>query len=168
MKFLAKLANTVSVAVITSSNVVQKAALVLNEEKIQINREEELIVSAKRIKEMNEAQAEIQEKIKELKEQQAILDKYSKMFANKIKEEEANIVDGMNSLGLKEVVSLDTEVKLRKNPPHLVGEMDLELVPTEYVRVKKELNKRVLLEDLKQGKEIEGFSVGQGWSVDIK
>lgn len=108
--------------------------------------------------------------LEDLNEQEALenavailLDKYSKRkqrIKRGVETRKRVIHEVMNCAGIKSAPLPEATVSIKKQPPKVVV-VDETQVPDEYVKVKREIDKRALLDALKQG-DVAGAVLSNG------
>lgn len=75
----------------------------------------------------------------------------------------------MERIGSKRIQTKLGDISIRKTPAS-VNVLDEKAIPKEYISIKttESINKKLLLQDLKNGMTIEGVEISQGTSISIR
>jgi len=131
-------------------------------EAIQENFEEKSINITKIIK-MNEAEVDVIEtEIKRLKERQQVINNSNDRL-------KSYLYTHMTATGIDKIKSPLFTLSITKNPPK-TNVIDENLIPIDYKTFKTviSVDKKQILADLKEGKEIEGVKLVQDTKLTIK
>ena len=104
---------------------------------------------------------------KGLKEEEKRLADRRKAKENKISSLKEYVEGAMRSTGVFKVKGKVFTLAIQKNAPSVLIK-DLECIPNEYFKVKKEVDKTLLKEKLKEGQIIEGAELQQKESLRIR
>lgn len=105
--------------------------------------------------------------IKGLKEEEKRLADRRKSLENKIVNLKDYAEGSMRSTGITKIKGKVFTLNIQKNAPTVLIK-DLECIPNEYFKVKKEVDKTLLREKLKEGQAIEGVELRQTESLRIR
>lgn len=98
------------------------------------------------------------------------LTKRHQSLTNGIKSTKKYIQNEMLLAGLDKVKTTKITIGIQYNPHKLIGNEDMEFPPYEYIDVKSvtTLDKKRMIEDMKNGKVIEGFELIQEEGLRIR
>lgn len=103
-----------------------------------------------------------------IKKEKARLDKTQKTYENKVKYLKQYLQDAMQQTGKTKFKTNLFSFGIQKNPAS-VNITDVYAVPTQFREVQEpKLNKKAILEALKNGEEIAGAEIVQGESLRIR
>ena len=105
--------------------------------------------------------------VKGLKEEEKRLADRRKSLENKIQNLKDYAENAMRATGVKKVKGKVFTLNIQNNAPSVLIK-DLERIPNEYFKVKKEVDKTLLKEKLKEGQVIEGAELQQTESLRIR
>ena len=105
--------------------------------------------------------------VKGLKEEEKRLADRRKSLENKIQNLKDYAENAMRATGVKKVKGKVFTLNIQNNAPSVLIK-DLERIPNEYFRIKKEVDKTLLKEKLKEGQVIEGAELQQTESLRIR
>lgn len=131
----------------------------LTEEELELIAEteeklkEKIIAYGYRAQKMDQAAELVQAEADALKKQAKAMEERAKVFSNNADRMRASMQKVMLGHNLKTLKAPFLTVSLRKKPAKIVEpeNLNIEEVPAKYVRVKKELNRKDLLADMKKG-----------------
>lgn len=130
-------------------------------ESIQESIEDKVENTAKVIKSIEADVQAIKEEEKRLKERRQALEKKIDSIKDYLKEQ-------LEKAGIDKVKRPTITVSIQKNPPS-VKVIDEKLIPSSFMIAKApELDKKAVLEKLKDGEEVPGVELFQGRSLRIK
>lgn len=98
----------------------------------------------------------------------ALSDRYkarAKDFSDRAGRARSALLQFMGEIGETKLVLPEATVSVGKGRPHLVGEPDVEALPEEFVRVKREPNRSAISEALKAGREVPGCALSNAAPV---
>ena len=128
---------------------------------IQDSLEDKVENTAKVVKSLEADVTAIKEEEKRLKERRQVLETKIDSIKNYLKEQ-------LELAGIDKVKRPTITVSIQKNPPS-VKVIDEKLIPSSFMIAKApELDKKAVLEKLKDGEEVPGVELFQGRSLRIK
>lgn len=107
---------------------------------------------------------------KAIKEEEQRLSQRRKTLENEANNLKVYLASQLDKIGKKKVKGTLYSANIQNNPPS-VNVLDTEKIPEEYwviPEVQPQLNKKALLQALKDGKEVEGATMTQGSSLRIR
>lgn len=117
---------------------------------------ERVLIRLARVALARESEAEgvklYMEKLKERKERK-------ENAAKRLREE---IFFVMSELGIKSIPSPDVTISLQNGRPKLVGDADVETLPEDLIKVKKEPDRTKIKAAIEAGQEVEGYQISNG------
>lgn len=105
--------------------------------------------------------------VDQLKAEEERLNKRRKAIESKVAIMKQTLLEQMQSVGRTKINSIDMTISIRKNAPS-VDVIDETKIPDNFFIIKKQLDKKLVKEALKNGEEIKGASLKQTESLSIR